>query len=98
MQKSRHFVAVDPATGRHLRAATVFEAWLYLAQCVRPVSRPVFRHAFLVPIRVGSVLIDEDTGPGLSSQDQGAWAWLQCGVNPRHTVAFLKHFRERPCQ
>lgn len=51
------FVAIDPTNGLHLRAATDAERNAYLAQ-------PGLA-AFRKSIRVGDVLIDEDTGPGL---------------------------------
>lgn len=50
-------VAVDPVTGLHVRNATTDEAAAYLAQ---PVAK-----AFRKPVRVGAVLVDEDTGPGI---------------------------------
>lgn len=51
-------VAVDPATGLQLRAASTQEAQAYLTQ---PCRHPSFRQARLV----GDVLVDEDTGPGI---------------------------------
>jgi hypothetical protein len=53
-------VAVDPATGLHLhlRAASESEVQAYLAQ---PCRHSSFRRA----VRVGDVLVDEDTGPGI---------------------------------
>jgi hypothetical protein len=55
---TRTFVAVCPSTGVHLRPATAAEVAAYdAANPPRPFDRPV---------RVGRVLIDEDTGPGLS--------------------------------
>ena len=55
------FVAVDPRNGVHLREATAEERAAYLAQ---PCRFPKSPRAFAVPVRVGDVLIDEDTGPG----------------------------------
>ena len=47
--------------GVHLREATAEERAAYLAQ---PCRFPKSPRAFAVPVRVGDVLIDEDTGPG----------------------------------
>jgi hypothetical protein len=55
-QHEARFVAVDPKTGLHLREATKAERAKYLQQ---PGPR-----AFRKPVRVGKVLVDEDTGPG----------------------------------
>lgn len=52
------FVAIDPRTGLHLRAATSEETAAYLAQ---PVRHACFRKA----VNVGDVLVDEDMGPGI---------------------------------
>lgn len=51
------FIAIDPKTGLHLRAATDMERDAYLAQ---PARGPAFRKAF----RVGDILVDEYSGPG----------------------------------
>lgn len=50
-------VAIDPATGLHLRAATSAEVAAFLEQDVHP--------AFRKAVRVGEVLVDEDNGPGV---------------------------------
>jgi hypothetical protein len=50
-------VAIDPATGLHLRSATDEERAAYLGQGAHP--------AFRRPVRVGAVLVDEDSGPGV---------------------------------
>lgn len=52
------FMAHSPTTGLSLREATAEERAAYLAQ---PARHPSFRKM----IRVGDVLIDEDTGPGI---------------------------------
>jgi len=62
------YKAIDPRTGCHLRDATDSERENYLSQ----PGRPSFRR----PVTVGSVLVDEYTGPGLPSSAQGNWAWL----------------------
>lgn len=51
-------MAIDPSTGLHVRAATTEEIAAYLVQ---PVRHPAFRK----PVRVGDVLVDEYTGPGI---------------------------------
>lgn len=51
-------VAIDPHTGRHVREATPEECDAYLRQECR---HPSFRKA----VRVGDVLIDTYTGPGI---------------------------------
>lgn len=51
------FVAIDPSTCLHLRAATDVERAAYLAQ----PGHAAFRR----PVRVEAVLVDEDTGPGV---------------------------------
>lgn len=56
------FVAIDPATGCHLRDATSAERDAYLAQDLPP--------AFRAPVRVGDVLVDEYFGFGVRL-DQG---------------------------
>ena len=56
----RQFIAVDPATGCHLRPASAVEIVAYLDQ-VPPHGLAAFRR----PVRVGGILVDEDTGPGL---------------------------------
>lgn len=58
------YVAIDPRTGLHLRAATDAERDAYLAQPCRCA-------AFRRPIKVGDVLVDEDTGPGISHAGAG---------------------------
>ena len=58
MAHTSKMVAVDPSTGLHLRDATATESAAYLAQACR---HPAFRK----PVRVGSVLVDEYTGPGI---------------------------------
>ncbi len=55
-QTVRTFVAIDPATALHLRAATSAEIAAFEA------ANP--RTAFERPIMVGNVLIDSYTGPG----------------------------------
>ena len=60
------FVAIDPKTGSHLRPATNAEIAAYLEQ---PAKHPSFRKM----IRVGDVLIDEYTGPGISNQSGFDW-------------------------
>jgi hypothetical protein len=50
-------VAINPTTGLHLRTATEAEQAAYLSQPGIP--------AFRKPVRVGNVLVDEDTGPGV---------------------------------
>ena len=52
------FVAVDPATGCHVRDATAEEIAEYNAQ---PCIHPSFRKA----LRVGDVMIDDYRGPGV---------------------------------
>lgn len=52
------FIAIDPRTGLHTRPATTAERDAYLAQ---PCRGPAFRR----PVRVGDVLADEYTGPGI---------------------------------
>jgi hypothetical protein len=52
------FVALCPRTGVHLRPATAEEEGAYRAQERRP--------PFDRPVRVGDVIIDLDSGPGLS--------------------------------
>lgn len=51
-------VALDPTTGLHLRPATEAEQAAYMNQ-------PCRHTAFRRPVKVGDVLIDQDTGPGL---------------------------------
>lgn len=51
-------VAKDPKTGLVVRDATANERDAYLAQ---PCRHPSFRKM----IRVGEMLVDEDTGPGM---------------------------------
>ncbi len=72
---ARKFVAVDPSTGCHVRPATDAEVAAYLAQPSRGVRGSALWEAFLAPVRVGAVLVDEDTGPGVTL-DQGGWTWL----------------------
>lgn len=55
-QPTRTFVAIDPATALHLRAATDAEIAAFAA------ANP--RTAFERPTRVGAVLIDSYMGPG----------------------------------
>ena len=52
-------VAVCPRTGRHLREATVGEVEAY-------DSRNAGKGPFARPVKLGEVLVDEDTGPGRS--------------------------------
>jgi hypothetical protein len=72
-----NFVAIDPTTGAHVRAATPEETAAYVGQETRAAAG-TYWHAsrtFHRPLRVGDVLIDEyddDRRP----VDQGAWAWL----------------------
>lgn len=54
----RAYVAIDPKTGLHLRVATESERAAYLGQVCRAPS-------FRKPIRIGAVIVDEDTGPGV---------------------------------
>lgn len=54
---SPNLVAVDPRTGLHLRPATELESAAYF-------GRPLLA-AWRDPVRVGEVLVDEDTGPGI---------------------------------
>ncbi len=51
------FQAIDPQTGATIREATPAEAAAYNAQ--------PGREAFRKPMRVGAVLVDTDTGPGI---------------------------------
>ena len=53
------FVAIDPATGCHLREATDAERDAYLAQDCPPGR-------IRWPLRVGNVLVDEDFGFGVN--------------------------------
>jgi len=53
---TRSFVAIDPATALHLRAATDAEVAAFTAANPRTASER--------PTRVGDVLIDSYTGPG----------------------------------
>jgi hypothetical protein len=55
------YVAVCPRTGLHLRDATDAEAAVYRAQ---RIEHPSGAGAFRKAVRVGEVLVDEDTGPG----------------------------------
>lgn len=58
------YVAIDPATGAHLRNATDAEIAAYLAQRqTRPASRQ--QACFDRPVRVGDVTIYLYTGPGI---------------------------------
>lgn len=59
----RGYDAICPRTGAVLRPATELEAAAYRAQVVpHPSGVWAFRRA----LRVGAVLVDEDTGPGAS--------------------------------
>ena len=51
-------IASDPHTGVRIRCATPAETLAYVSQ---PCRHPSFRKA----VRVGDVLVDEDTGPGI---------------------------------
>ena len=62
------YVAIDPCTGLHLRAATAAEMASYLAQPVRGDVAKVHHAAFRQPVRVGAVLIDADFGPGSNTR------------------------------
>lgn len=57
MSETMTFVAIDPATGCHLRDATDAERDAYLSQ----PGPAAFRKA----LRVGVVLVDEYAGPGV---------------------------------
>ena len=59
------FIALDPATGAHLRDATVEEIRAYYEG-----NRGTHR-AFYKAIRLGEVLIVEYTGPGASHAGAG---------------------------
>lgn len=59
------FVAIDPATGMHLRDATSEEIRAYYE------GNRGTRQAFYRPVRVGDVLVGEDTGPGISHAGAG---------------------------
>ncbi len=72
---TRGFVAVDPSTGCQLRAATDAEIAAYMNQDSRGEKGSALWNAFLAPVRVGSVLVDEWNGYG-TVLDQGGWAWL----------------------
>ena len=60
--QNKTYVAIDAKTGLHLRAATADEVAAYLAA---PIAHPSGLESFRTPARVGAVLIDEDTGPGI---------------------------------
>lgn len=55
-------VAIDPSTGLHLRDATDDERAAFENQTI---AHPSGLWAFRQPVRVGDVLVDEDTGPGI---------------------------------
>ena len=52
-------VALSPSDGRRIRCATPAETLAYVTRNCTP-THPAFRK----PVRVGAVLVDEDTGPG----------------------------------
>jgi hypothetical protein len=56
----------DPRTGLRIRCATPVETLAYITQECTP-SHPAFRK----PVRVDGMLIDEDTGPGVSHAGAG---------------------------
>lgn len=64
-QPTSLFVAIDPTTGLYLRDATVEEIRAYYE------GNRGARPAFYKSIRVGEVLVGEDTGPGISFAGAG---------------------------
>ena len=54
-------VRIDPKTGQHLGPASADERLAYNNQTIQ---HPSGHWAFRKAVRVGDVLIDEDTGPG----------------------------------
>lgn len=64
-------IAIDPSTGLRLREATLEEIAIWEAQPSHPVANGFSRGCFRNAVKVGDMLIDLDTGPGVSHAGAG---------------------------
>ena len=62
---ARRYDAIDPATRCVVRAATAAEVEAYEGQAGIPslAGKPALNRSFFQAIRVGDVLVEEDTAP-----------------------------------